>query len=74
MKALSILIASCVASAAFANGMTKDQIAKLPPDKVQVIRKHCAHLFPDSFVMRESCEDQQYAALQRLIDRSGVQA
>lgn len=51
------------------NGGSAAKIAKLPPDKVAIIRRHCADQWPDQFDMRLYCEDKQYDALRTLIER-----
>jgi hypothetical protein len=55
---------------AHASPMSKDEIAKLPQDKVAAIKRYCAGLYPDGeFKMRLFCEDQEFKALQTLIER-----
>jgi hypothetical protein len=51
------------------SSMSKDEIAKLPPDKVAAAKRHCANIYPDNFDMRLYCEDKQFKALQVLIER-----
>lgn len=80
MTIRKILIASTLAllatSSAFARDseFSKEQIARLPQEKVQIIRQHCAKDWPDDFHMRLVCEDEQYTALMLLIARSGEEA
>jgi len=52
--------------------MPKDEIDKLPQDKVQVVRRHCAEMFPTDFGTRLYCEDQEFKALKALIDRGSI--
>jgi hypothetical protein len=67
--ALAALVMS--ASAGFAHDpMPKSEIDKLPQDKVQSIKDTCKVQWGDNFDMRLYCEDQQYRALQTLIDRN----
>jgi hypothetical protein len=71
MKKLLLATAAALALAmpAYA-AMSKDDIAKLPQDKVAAIKRYCTHLYPDGeFKMRLFCEDQEYKALQTLIER-----
>lgn len=49
-----------------------DITAKLPQDKVAAIKRDCAGRWENNFEMREFCENQQYEALQRMIDRGSV--
>ena len=74
MKQFLLAAATLVmmASNASADDYTAADIAKLPQDKVAVIKQHCARIFSDNFEMREYCENQQYEALQRLINRGSV--
>jgi hypothetical protein len=51
------------------NYMTKEEIAKLPSEKVAVIKRMCAQRWADNFEMRLYCEDEQYQSLQILLER-----
>jgi hypothetical protein len=78
MNTLKMLIASALVllatSSVFArDNFLKEELARLPQDKVQIIRQHCAKHWPDDFEMREYCENNQYKALTHLIERSGEQ-
>jgi hypothetical protein len=56
--------------AAFPHGaMSKEEISQLPPEQVKIVKQHCLADWPNGFEMRLFCEDQQYKALQSLIDR-----
>lgn len=57
---------------ASAGDFSAADIAKLPQDKVAVVRQHCASEWPDDFRIRKLCEDQQYEALQSLINRGSI--
>lgn len=63
-----VLLAASPASAG--DNMSKAEIARLPQDKVQVIKEACAREWDDDFRMRIYCEDRQYRALQALIERN----
>jgi hypothetical protein len=65
---LAILIASVKAEMPLASS----EIAKLPQDRVVAIRKFCERRWGDNFEMRIYCEDEQYKALQTLIERENV--
>jgi hypothetical protein len=52
--------------------MTAADIAALPQDKVRAIKASCAQQWNDNFRMREFCEDKQYEALKRLIERGSI--
>jgi hypothetical protein len=67
------LLATSTATFAYDSEFTKERIAKLPQDKVQVIKRECARRWPDNFSVRLACEDSEYEALQQLIDRGSVQ-
>jgi len=49
-----------------------DDIARLPQDKVASIKRYCASEWDDNFRMREYCENNQFEALQRMIERGSV--
>jgi hypothetical protein len=51
------------------SAMSKDEILKLPQDKVAVIKAQCAAKWGNDFDMRIYCEDNQYKALRTLIER-----
>jgi hypothetical protein len=54
---------------AFAEGMSKEEVAKLPQDKVQIIKQACQAKWESDFSMRIYCEDKQYKALKFLLER-----
>jgi hypothetical protein len=69
--ALVALVLSASGSFAFArDDMPKSEIDKLPQDKVQAIKNNCKQEWGDNFDMRLFCEDNQYRALQALIERN----
>ena len=50
--------------------LSSQEIAALPQDKVAIIQKTCAMTaFGFGYEERVDCEDKQYAALKKLIDR-----
>lgn len=57
---------------ASAGEFTAADIAKLPPDMVETVKRHCAGDWPTDFRMREYCENKQYQALQNLIVRGSL--
>jgi hypothetical protein len=57
---------------AVAANYTASDIAKLPQDMVGAARKHCESLWGSNFDMRIYCENKQFDALQRLIDRGSI--
>jgi hypothetical protein len=52
--------------------MTKEQVAKLPQDKVQAIQQQCARMFKTNYTMRIYCESEEFKALKTYIDRNGT--
>lgn len=70
---LRSMIAAGIVLAGFTPGLARNmsasEIAKLPHDKVSSIRRHCTEKWGHQYDMRIYCEDQQYKALQTLIDR-----
>jgi dsRNA-specific ribonuclease len=71
-----------LAAAAFAllatNALAEDfrtaDIAKLPQDKVAAVKQHCANRWANNFEMQEYCENEQFSALKRLIERGSIKA
>ena len=73
MRKFLLATAALLALASSAQAeMSKDEIDKLPQDKVQVVRRHCAEMFPTDFGTRLYCEDQEFKALKALIDRGSI--
>lgn len=74
MDKLTITIASLVlwAAPAAAANYTASDIAKLPQDMVVAARRDCASRWGGNFDMRIWCEDKQFDALQRLINRGSI--
>ena len=73
MRTTAIALAALAlsASVSFAHdNMPKSEIDKLPQDKVQSIKDTCKVDWGDNFHMRLFCEDEQYRALQALIERN----
>ncbi|GLR88459.1 hypothetical protein GCM10007857_51710 [Bradyrhizobium iriomotense] len=71
----SLLAAAALAlliSTASAGDFRAADIAKLPQDKVAVIKANCAKEWGDNFRLREYCEDLKYEALQNLISRGSI--
>jgi hypothetical protein len=52
--------------------LNKEQIDRLPQDKVLIIKKECASHWGDNFEMRLYCEDKQFVALQQYLQRNGT--
>jgi hypothetical protein len=52
--------------------MSKEDIAKLPQDKVEAIRQYCERKWGTNFDMRIFCEDNQFESLKALIDRGSI--
>jgi hypothetical protein len=68
------LVAASVAtgSASALDRLSRGEIAALPQDKVETIKRHCAEMFPDAFETRLFCEDSEFVALKKLIDRGSI--
>jgi hypothetical protein len=52
--------------------LTSQEISTLPKDMVTEIKQHCATEWPADFEMRVYCEDNQYVALRKLMDRGSL--
>jgi hypothetical protein len=74
MDKLTITIAALIlwAAPAVAANYTASDIAKLPQDMVAAARRDCASRWDSNFDMRIYCENKQFDALQRLIDRGSI--
>jgi hypothetical protein len=68
LVAATLLVFASTAQAS----MTKEDIAKLPQDKVEAIRKLCEQQWRNNFDMRIFCEDNQLESLKALIDRGSI--
>jgi opacity protein-like surface antigen len=68
----AVLFVITMTSAVALDRLTPQEVAALPQDKVVVVKKRCAGMFPDDFSTRLYCEDSEYIALKKLIDRGSV--
>jgi hypothetical protein len=66
---LAVLFMLALVNAHASAPMSKAEIAKLPQDKVAIIKQHCARKWESNFDMRLFCEDNQYQALKTLLER-----
>ncbi|MGV7212516.1 hypothetical protein [Bradyrhizobium sp. UFLA05-112] len=58
---------------ASAGDVSAADIARLPQDKVALIKQQCAHWGNQGkFEMQRYCEDEEYEALQELINRGSL--
>jgi hypothetical protein len=82
MKTIVLIMAAALAASAAHAGVIVDkampiaEIAKLPRDKVDAIKRACARLYEDdqNYELRIVCEDGQYKALKLLIERGSEPA
>ena len=72
LAASALAIVTSSGSIANAEGMFKEEIAKLPQDRVEGIRQLCGQQWAQNHNMRIFCEDQQHQALQSLITRGSI--
>lgn len=49
-----------------------NDIARLPQSAVTDIKQYCAARWSSNYEMREYCENEQYAALKRMIERGSI--
>jgi hypothetical protein len=68
--ALTLLVT--VTSANATEPMSKEEIAKLPQDRVQAARRICAERWGQDYSWRVLCEDTQFKALRALIERGSI--
>jgi hypothetical protein len=66
---VALALAALAGQASAHEDFTPAEIAQLPSDKVQAIKKYCEKEWNENFRMRVFCEDQQYKALKVLINR-----
>ncbi|UQE01148.1 hypothetical protein [Bradyrhizobium japonicum] len=77
MKRLALTAALLIGTATSAyclDRLTPAEIASLPQDQVAVAKGGCAAQWPNDFEMRLYCEDKQFSAMKKLIDRGSVSA
>jgi hypothetical protein len=64
-----VMTAAIAASASATSSMSKEEIVKLPQERVEAIRQLCARRWGHNYEMRVYCEDEQYRALKTLMER-----
>jgi len=70
---IGLALASLIARAWAADTyeMSRDEVARLPQDKVQAVRRDCARTWGDDFSMRIYCENKGFRALKVYVERNG---